>query len=241
MKKILNNKFLFFLLGILMASVSIVVATNYTASEITYTPKDSNWNVSNVSDALDSIYSKVKFCKLKSGAALAIGSAYECDPGDGIKRTFYILSKDGKIIDMIMSKNIDGVRIPGTDAVNYFTTGDGASYQTSWSNVLKVKMPTVEAIANISGINSINTKAIDRVWCFEEVPNISQDPWCSDSEALNQKYSWLTGWYWTGTTHSDGNAVWAVGQWPGLSARPNRNNETSYIRPVITVAEINLY
>ena len=34
-------------------------------------------------------------CELKEGTHLAIGSKYECDPGDGIKRNFYILSSNG--------------------------------------------------------------------------------------------------------------------------------------------------
>ncbi|HPF83607.1 MAG TPA: hypothetical protein PLV83_05565 [Bacilli bacterium] len=62
-----------------------------------------------------------KICTLKSGEALAIGSEYECDPGDGKKRTFYVL-EDGDAaiktdatpagsISLIMDRNIDNTTV----------------------------------------------------------------------------------------------------------------------------------
>ena len=58
MKKIFDNKLFIFILGIVVASTSIVVASNYMATDIAYTPKDSNWKVSNVADAINSLASK---------------------------------------------------------------------------------------------------------------------------------------------------------------------------------------
>ena len=55
MKKIFNNSFLMFVVGIVVASTSIVLASNYLASDIAYTPKDSNWKVNNVAEAINSI------------------------------------------------------------------------------------------------------------------------------------------------------------------------------------------
>ena len=55
MKKILFSKLFIFLLGVVVTSTSIVFASNYIASDIAYTPKDSNWHVSNVAEAINSI------------------------------------------------------------------------------------------------------------------------------------------------------------------------------------------
>ena len=58
MKKVLDSKLFYILIGIVMGSTSLVVASNYIASDIAYTPKDSNWKVSNVADAINSLASK---------------------------------------------------------------------------------------------------------------------------------------------------------------------------------------
>ena len=42
-----------FILGLIVASGVGVVAYNYNASSIEYTPSDNTWNVNNVSDAID--------------------------------------------------------------------------------------------------------------------------------------------------------------------------------------------
>ena len=55
MKKVWNSKIFIFLLGVIITSSSIVLASNYIASDITYTPSDSNWKVSNVAEAINSI------------------------------------------------------------------------------------------------------------------------------------------------------------------------------------------
>lgn len=60
MKKFIKNNKGFvkgFIFGsVLFVGIATLVA--YTASEITYTPSDSSWNVSYVKDALDDLYEK---------------------------------------------------------------------------------------------------------------------------------------------------------------------------------------
>lgn len=55
MKKIFKNRLFIFILGVLMTSVS-VYAVSYLATDVTYSPKDTNWRVDNVHDALDELY-----------------------------------------------------------------------------------------------------------------------------------------------------------------------------------------
>ena len=43
-------------IGILIGTVSTVVASSYIAKSISYTPKDTSWGVDNVEAAIDSLY-----------------------------------------------------------------------------------------------------------------------------------------------------------------------------------------
>ena len=56
MKKLFKNSKFTFFLGIIISSLSIVWASSIIASDVGYTPKDSNWSVSNVQTATDSLY-----------------------------------------------------------------------------------------------------------------------------------------------------------------------------------------
>ena len=57
MKRILNSKLFFFILGALVfGTVSAVFAYSYTADQIGFTPIDTNWNVDNNKAALDWLY-----------------------------------------------------------------------------------------------------------------------------------------------------------------------------------------
>ena len=66
MKKIFKSRLLFFILGALVFGMSAVLAYDYVAQEISFTPNDSNWknpnntDIENVSQALNNLYSRVK-------------------------------------------------------------------------------------------------------------------------------------------------------------------------------------
>ena len=55
-KKKNRSKYFYIFIGILISSFSIVFASSIIASQISYTPTDSNWAVNNVQTATDSLY-----------------------------------------------------------------------------------------------------------------------------------------------------------------------------------------
>ena len=81
MKKIINSLFMFILGGIIFGS--IVYATTYYAKDVAYEPTDASWEVSNVEEALNSLYSmetnNKKMILLGSGTSFDLTSydAYE--------------------------------------------------------------------------------------------------------------------------------------------------------------------
>ena len=166
MKRIIKNNLLGFILGIIVTTALTVSASIlYQASEIGYTPKDNTWKKSNgdkietIEDAIDELYVKAadsakKFCELKSGTALTIGSMYECDPGDGIKRNFFVLAVDNNKVKLIMEHNItEGT---GTTTMTWMNAMKYISnnLQTNWSNVLDIDLPSAQDIANAVGNTS---------------------------------------------------------------------------------------
>ena len=59
MKKFLTSRIFAFILGaIIFSGVTGVIAATIMAKDVSYTPKDTTWNVDNVEDAIDSLYTK---------------------------------------------------------------------------------------------------------------------------------------------------------------------------------------
>lgn len=58
MKRIIKNPIFTFILGIILTSSITVVAYTTLAKDIGYTPKDNTWEVDNVKDAIDQLYTK---------------------------------------------------------------------------------------------------------------------------------------------------------------------------------------
>ena len=56
MKKIIKNNILGFILGIIFCGGIVYAASLYNANDVAYEPTDENWEVTNVSEALDSLY-----------------------------------------------------------------------------------------------------------------------------------------------------------------------------------------
>ena len=54
MRNILKNNFVWMVIGIALCG-GTVIASNYMASDISYTPKNSNWKVTNVAEAIDDL------------------------------------------------------------------------------------------------------------------------------------------------------------------------------------------
>ena len=85
MKKLLNSKLFFFILGALVfGTASAVFAYDYVATNIGFTPLDTNWSASNVKDALDSLNTKIDFggCKVSDIKLSSNRITYSCNSND---------------------------------------------------------------------------------------------------------------------------------------------------------------
>ena len=59
MKRIIKNPIFMFILGaVIFGGIGVVYAYVATASDVSYSPSDTSWNVSNVKTALDDLYTK---------------------------------------------------------------------------------------------------------------------------------------------------------------------------------------
>ncbi len=59
MKKFIKNNILGFILGAIIFGGGVYAATLLDSKDVTYTPSDSSFNVSNVNGALDELYTKI--------------------------------------------------------------------------------------------------------------------------------------------------------------------------------------
>ena len=265
MKNILKSRvFIVFITVILTGTVGVFAEDILEAVGINYKNKT-------VEDSLNELYIKanakdvgaLKFCKVVEGTYGSfgeIGSKYECDPGDGVIRNFYLLTvNNDNTVDLIMDRNINEGAITWDNAVQYFKTGDGVTVRNNWVNILNIQLPDVQALADIFPNNSWYY-ANDNMtwWCLgTHGKDLSNVPYCNSS--TNQKYTWLfnhltncesggcldnsnatSRGYWT-YNYSNGNHAYYV-WYTGLVSRNTTTNGDYYgIRPVITVLKTNLY
>ena len=259
MKKIFKNSLLTFVIGLIIAgSIGVYASIKIQSSEIGY--KDGT-----VEDAIDDLYTKTpqKFCELKSGAALTVGSKYECDPGDGTKRNFYILSKNDNTIDLIMDRNlVNNTSTTWKIAMEYFRSGSGASIKNNWINVLNIDLPKAQDIADAVNNKSwivVNKSSISADWfCLEsksndetnlcKTTNTGATAWlydnlsgCSQYHCAEESESIVETGYWTKDSVINVNPprAWLVKNVGNLSTGPITNTDIG-VRPVITVLKSNL-
>ena len=193
MKKLFKNSLLTFVVGlVIVGSIGVYATIKVQSSEIGY--KDGT-----IKDALDYLYSAPqiqKFCELKSGTALTVGSKYECDPGDGTKRNFFILAVDTNKVKLIMEHNItEGsgtTTMTWMNAMKYFRTGAGASTKTAWVNVQDVDLPMAQDIANAVGNTGWNMedKNYDGWFCFDPSNGTYGQTQVANASNLSN-YRWL--------------------------------------------------
>ena len=165
-----KNILIILVCSIVFTIVGVYAATTYLASEIAY--KDTT-----VESALDELYNLTpkKFCELKSGSEYAIGSKYECDPGDGVKRNFYVLRVNNNQVELIMEHNItegsSTTTMSWTDAMKYFNTGTGASIKSSWKNILDIDLPDTQTIADAVGNTNWRVEDKNKDWFYFDSNN----------------------------------------------------------------------
>ena len=263
MKKAIKNPILTFILGLIIASGITVLASTILARDISY-------KNTNVEDALDDLYAKApkKICELKSGTANTVSAKYECDPGDGVKRNFFVFAVDNNKVKLIMEHNItegtSTTTMTWMDAMKYFDTGDGASTKASWTNVIDVDLPMAQDIANAVGNTEWNMedKNSDE-WFFIDKngssygqtrvatsSNLSEYRWlynytkeCNGCDSATSLGSTEAYGYWTRdivaqATDSTSRA-WCMGN-GGSLYNDVLSSEKRGVRPVITVLKTQL-
>ena len=274
MKKNVGSRLFSFILGaIIFGGIGVVSAYTFLASDTSFTPKDTGWEVDNVEDALNDIHRIMNTTAFKkvchyvnsdyskdTSDKYSIGTKYECDPGDGVKRNFYILKTSGEKVDLIMEENIAKGTMDWYSAMKYFRTGAGTSIKASWTNVQEIDLPKAQDIADAVGRTSWIAAENNSWWCLEShKQDSSSNPYCYNNDG-NLETLWL--WDYTRECSSwkcehSLNSEWAYGYWTrdailntALAWRVSRNGSLSYdtasystfsgVRPVITVYRSNL-
>ena len=246
--------------ALIFIGIGVFATVSYQASEIGYAN-------GSVKDAIDDLYTKTpkKFCELKSGTANTIGSKYECDPGDSVKRNFYVLSVRSNSIDLIMERNItEGSGTSKMTWMNAMTYIDDNNLKSSWNNVIDIDLPMAQDIANAVGNTSwkVGTKNYNDWFYFDNkaqtlsvnATNLSNYSWlynytrecsnygCDASTSLGSTEAYG---YWTRDIvaqqlDTTGRA-WFVHRYSGISSIPVTDNSNYGVRLVITVLKSNLY
>ena len=265
MKKIFrkSNIFSFFLGAIIFGGIVGVSAYTILAKDISYSPKDTTWEVDNIKDAIDDLYTtlnseQLKLCKFIDGtygAKETVGAKYECKLGDGETRYFYILKNNPTTVDLLMDRNItdydDTTAITYNSALNYFVDGVGSKYTEKWVNVVNIKVPDVNSIAEAAKIINLS----NWICLGSKKQDLSSSPWCNAE--TNQSYAWLFNYltgckdagctndedakspgYWTSTAYNN-NQNWYM-NWRGAIMSYNTTDARG-LRPVITVLKSQLY
>jgi len=206
----------------------------------------------------DGEFKDAKFCKLEVGEALTRGAKYTCDPGDGEKRTFYLLEYDDSTgeAQLIMNENLKDASMwepenspdengPDDPPMGPFKAIDSLNEQTkTWENVA-VDLPTEDQV------DSVSTSSNTDLFLIENLINISstgQGPTIETS-------------YWTKDVDCDTRDCWNdLGSYSALAVSGDRYDpefggyidggvegaSSIYIsceigiRPVITISKYNL-
>ena len=294
MKKIFRKSNIFaFILGAIIFGGIGVVSAAYTiyANNIEFTPSNSSWkkangdNITNVKDAIDDMYDKFtantaselkKVCTYVDNTyskdkndKYSIGTKYECDPGDGVKRNFYILEVRKNGLDLLMDKNItqgsSQTKIIWGEAIKYVDN----NLKTTWQSVANISLPSAQQIANAVGNTNFDGATATRSssFCFDEMftnacagsshalkndTYIAKNKWlfnytkscaesgCDSETSLSGDEAWG---YWTSTIIKEyyDNSLWSWRVHSDGNMTSSKISDLSRgVRPVITVYRSNL-
>ena len=264
MKRVFKNPLVTFILGAVIFSTGSVLAYSFFAQDIGFTPRDSNWQVENTKEALDDLHDKLnskaflKFCTYVDSEfsnpndRYSVGTKYECDPGDGVKRNFYILNIKSDQIEMILDRNINVGTTSWFTAMKYFKTGqDGEIYGGTWTNVQYIDLPRAQSVSDavrsdghiIEGdnawclatggsVNSCNYSTY--AWLFNHLNNCNTKG-CTDASAASANGYWLRD---VSTSSSQAYRI----EYTGTFNQTNPSYSQYFgVRPVIIVFKSNLY
>ena len=197
-----------------------------------------------------------------------VGALYDCEVGPNIHKNFYILTIRDKEVDMIMEKNItqgtSTTTMTWMDAIEYI---DNNNLQTIWSNVLDISLPNVQDIANAVGNTSWKMENNEKTdwFCFGTGYNqqCAANSGALKNDTQTLKYRWLFNYtkecensgclestslsgneangYWTqNLIKNDGTQAWRVYRDSAIRNYDISNNQTTGVRPVITVLKLQL-
>ena len=258
MKKFIKNNLLSFILGaIIFGGIGVYATEGLLASrKVTY-------NDTRVDSALNELYQKArninidghKVCKLIDetyGSFLEVGSKYECEVGNNIKENFYLLWKNGNVVNLIMEDNItetvgSKTLMDWNEAMAFFDTAEGQAIKNNWVNVINVGHPSIKDIANAVGNISWNPATATTYFCFDT--NYDQlcqtDPAAVKDDPVQLATKWLyngKNGYWTkDLVDMLPGKAWAVYK-PMKRIDDNGVSRVDYgVRPVITLYLPSLY
>ena len=255
MKKIIMSRiFIVVITAIICISGTVFAATKFQANEIGY-------KGTTVDKALDDLYgkanSRIIVCALLDGTSKQVGAKYDCDPGDGIHRTFYVLKVNSNDIDLIMDRNItDTILVNNSklldwnSAIHFFDEGNpGYSITGAWDNVISISLPSIQDIADAGGITNFNyetdsncaffgasnlndaSKKTNYIWLYDYSRACSNHG-CTNSLPDIDGYPFG---YWTlDSVANNSNNAWIVGR-GGRTDILNKSEESLGVRPVIKV------
>ncbi|MBR1416360.1 MAG: hypothetical protein IJ572_00890 [Bacilli bacterium] len=280
MQKLFKSKLFVFILGVTsVIGITSVFAISYSiiANDVGFTPKDNSWEVENTKEALDDLHNKINSMAFRrvctyanndysqdKSDLYAVGTQYECDPGDGILRNFYILNVNGEVIKLIMQHNLTEKTskkvMTWMDAKSYI---DDNNIKVLWNNVIDVDLPKANDIALAVGKTNwkATTATVNDIFCLKSkvYDNVSgarckKDTdycWLHDYLYFDQEYhcpNELTSdeayGYWTSdyiNTSTSSQYAWRIHSSGSLSNLEITTNKYMGVRPTITVFKTNLY
>lgn len=168
-----------------------------------------------------------------------LGDEYECNPGDGIGRRFYVIGSNYNNVSLIMNKNIG-------DNIEYDASGGNllkeaetqlVSKTNNWNSVT-VNFPTKDQImtailgSSPSTYNEYSFYKPDYEWILTNTNCLNRS--CSEEGTTD-----TTLGYWISGNVSGGKA-WTV-DYASMFIKENTNRITKGVRPVITVNKTDIY
>src|SRR5574344_1887815 len=157
------------------------------------------------------------------------GDEYECDPGDGIGRRFYVIGSDATTVTLIMDRNIG-------NNVTWNSTGGSVIQEAAnqlqmmtnnWDDVV-VSFPTKVTITNVTGGTTFNTSP----YAF-----LGTNTNCSNTTCNESATNGTNKGYWVNTYESGAYAV----TYTGTLSVSEVTSEDYGVRPVITVNKSEVY
>lgn len=156
------------------------------------------------------------------------GTEYKCNAGDGLQRTFYVVSSNSTTVNLILAMN-HGVGRTHINAKNYTN-----SILSRWTKVNNVTLPSQADILAATGTTNISTST--NVPAFLSVQMNCVANACAVADITETDTSEMVTCFWTDIT-SSANNYWVVENNGTSSIKQLSSSEKCGVRPVITVSK----